>query len=242
MSKQNNRKQTSRNRKFSLTQILGLILILAGIAMLIWNFVPDFLLNQNTEINRQNVQEVSAEQIQANGENSGEIDYDAVDDVSAESAINDASEIPISYISGQLVIPSIGMDLPIYNTLNNETLLAGAAIMREDQVMGEGNYPIAGHYTHVSDVLFGPLRDIEEGDVIRLTDKQNIYEYTYRERQVVPPTALDMLSDERAEENDTPIISLMQCYYVDYNNTGDREFFIGELTDVFPYSEEALYE
>ncbi len=242
MSRQNKSGQSSKKTKNYFTRILGLIFIVAGIGMVIWNFIPDFLIGQYAAPNQQNVHEITAEQIEKNAQAPGEINYDAVDEVSAETTLNDASEIPLDYISGQLVIPSIGLDLPIYNTLNNETLLAGSAIMREDQVMGEGNYPVAGHYTHTSDYLFGPLRDLEEGAKIRLTDKQKIYEYTYMEHQVVSPTALGMISDERANDYDKPIISLMQCYYVDYANTGDREFFIGELTDVFPYSEEALYQ
>lgn len=242
MSKQSNSGQTSKKTKNSFTRILGLTLIIVGIGIVIWNFIPDFLIGQYADTNQQNIHEITAEQIEKNVQNPGEIDYGAVDEVSAESTLNDASEIPMDYISGQLVIPSVGMDLPIYHTLNNETLLAGSAIMREDQVMGEGNYPVAGHYTHTSDFLFGPLRDLEKGAVIRLTDKQNIYEYTYVDHEVVPPTALEMLEDERANDYSGPIISLMQCYYVEYTNTGDREFFIGELTDVFPYSEKALYE
>lgn len=224
-----------------ISRILGFLLIIVGIGLVIWNFIPDFIVNQQAQEVERAVQTLSHDEIFHNQQTEGEIEFDAVDKVSPDIALNEA-EIPSSdLIIGQLVIPAIQMNLPIYKSLNNASLLSGSAVMRNDMVMGQGNYALAGHYTHTSEHLFGPLRDLEMNDVARITDKNKIYEYQMIQQEVVPPTALHMIEDEQTDRFNGPILSLMQCYYVNYQNTGDRQFFIGELRDIYDYDENLLY-
>lgn len=225
-----------------ISRIIGFILIFVGIGLLIYHFIPSFIVSQNAQENERVVQEISAEQIAENQTTTGEIDFAAVDDLSADMAFEDGNLAPPEWIIGQLVIPAVEMNLPVYKTLNNQTLMSGAAIMRHDVEMGKGNFPIAGHYTHTNQNLFGPLRDLEEGDVIRMTDKKKIYEYEAVSSQVVPPTALEMIEDDQVKRyGGQPIISLMQCYYVNFQNTGDRQFFIGTLRNVYDYDERLIF-
>ncbi len=225
-----------------ITRWLGIALIVIGIALLIYHFIPSYVVSQNAKENETTMQEISAEDIENNQQTTGEIDFGAVDNLSADMAFEDGNAAPPEWIIGQLVIPAVEMNLPVYKTLNNQTLMSGAAIMRSDVEMGKGNFPIAGHYTHTNANLFGPLRDLEEGDVIRMTDKKKIYEYEAVKREVVPPTALEMIEDEQTKNyGGQPIISLMQCYYVNFQNTGDREFFIGKLRNIYDYDERLIF-
>jgi len=100
--------------------------------------------------------------------------------------------------------------------------------MKENQTMGEMNYSLAGHYTH-SGQLFGRLEELNIGDKILLNDKEMIYEYDVYETLIVPPTAVEMIEDQLAEEHGNAIVSLINCFYVDDVNTGDRYFVLGEL-------------
>ncbi len=60
-----------------------------------------------------------------------------------------------------------------------------------------------------------------------------IYEYEIYDTVVVPDTALEMLSDDKAKEKDKPIISLMTCYFS--SKTGKDFFCIGgELVEEYP--------
>ncbi len=111
--------------------------------------------------------------------------------------------------------------------------------MRKDQKMGKGNYPLAGHYMKEKDVLFGSLMDVKEGDIIRVTDKETIFEYVTYEVKVVPDTAVYIIDDDEADKVGKPIISLMTCYYS--SSTGKRYFVMGELKSSYPYTEELLY-
>lgn len=224
-----------------ISRILGPLLIIVGMGLVIWNFIPDFIVNQRAQDVEKKIQNLSHDAILQNQQTEGEIQFDAVDNISPDVALNEG-ELPASdLIIGQLVIPAIHMNLPIYKSLNNATLLSGSAVMREDMVMGQGNYALAGHYTHTSEHLFGPLRDLKMYDVARITDKNKIYEYQIVEQDIVPPTALHMIEDERTDRFNGPLLSLMQCYYVNYQNTGNRQFFIGELRDVYDYDEDLLY-
>lgn len=225
-------------RKF--TRFLGIALIIVGLVMLAYNLIPSFVINQQADDSEVILQDATADQLQENKSESGEIDFSAIEDISADAALN-ADDIDPNLLVGQLVIPSIDLNLPIFKSMTNSTLLAGAAIMEHDQVMGEGNYAIAGHYTHTSDNLFGPLRDLEEGATIRLTDKNKIYEYELVNYEVVPATAVEMIEDGQADQYAAPIISLMRCYYVDFQKTPDREFYIGQLVDTYEYSPDQLF-
>ena len=81
------------------------------------------------------------------------------------------------------------------------------------------------------DLLFGSLMDIEKGSKVYVSDGEKIYEYVIYNTVVVPDTAMEMLSDNKADEKGKPIISLMTCYFS--SKTGKRFFAIGELVDEY---------
>ena len=219
----------------------GIVLLVAGLLLLAYSFFPDLLMWWRSDDSQQMLDDASAAQMQANGAGDGEIDFLSIDDISASTAWR-AGDIDPSLLVGQLVIPDIDLNLPIFKSLNNTTLMSGAAVMKNQQIMGEGNYALAGHYTHTSGNLFGPLRSIKKGASIRLTDKEKIYEYKYVDYQVTASTATEMIEDEQADNYDAPIISLMRCHYVNFQKQPGREFYIGELVDVYDYSAQALFE
>ena len=82
------------------------------------------------------------------------------------------------------------------------------------------------------DLLFGSLMDIEIGSKVYVADGDKIYEYQIYDTLVVPDTAMEMLSDDKSDERDKPIISLMTCYFS--SKTGKRFFALGELVDEYP--------
>ena len=74
--------------------------------------------------------------------------------------------------------------------------------------------------------------DIEIGSKVYVSDGEKIYEYEIYDTVVVPDTAMEMLSDDKAEEKGEPIISLMTCYFS--SSTGKRFFALGKLIDEYP--------
>lgn len=246
-----------KRRRFSVRQIIGIILIVVGLAIIAYDLVPQYMMSQTNKENLQIAQTISAEDIENNRNQTTEneeslvqdqlIDYDDVRILNPNDSLAASREtIDPSLIGGILYIPSVDISEPIYTSLTNETLMAGAAVMRSDQEMGQGNYPLAGHNTYGSllgtGMYFSNLDGLEEGAVIRITDKKHIYEYVYTDYKLVHESQVDMVSDNQAQNYDAPIISLMRCEIVGLGPSENREFFIGELVNVSEYSEEAFYK
>lgn len=71
--------------------------------------------------------------------------------------------------------------------------------MKEEQVMGEGNYALAGHNMVDPDLLFSPVMEVEIGDTIYLTDLTKIYEYQVIVHDEVEPTDVHVIEDQPGE-------------------------------------------
>ncbi|MGZ7204728.1 class A sortase, partial [Streptococcus pyogenes] len=92
-------------------------------------------------------------------------------------------------VIGGIAIPDFGVNLPIFKGLSNVALMYGAGTMKEDQVMGQGNYTLASHHVFgiagASETLFSPLEKSKAGMKIYVTDKENIYVYVITEVEVL---------------------------------------------------------
>ncbi|EFM40109.1 sortase family protein [[Eubacterium] yurii subsp. margaretiae ATCC 43715] len=166
--------------------------------------------------------------------------FENVQEISPTSTFLAANNIDSSLLLGQLVIPSVNMNLPIFKGTTNENLLAGATTMKEGDKMGEGNFSLAGHYNKDKSILFGSLMDVKVGDIIRVTDKVNIYEYEVYDTVIINDTALYMIDDDRAVNRGNNIISLMTCYYS--SKTGKRYFVLGDFVKKVPYKKQLMQE
>ncbi len=215
------------------------VLIVIGILLLLSPTIKDFFVVKKIDETVKVVEEYTPEVIKKNETNEAEFDFSIVEDISVTGTLINQNKVNMDLIVGQLVVPSINLNIPVFKGINNTNLLAGSATMREDQTMGQGNYPLAGHYVKDKDVLFGSLMDVKEGDIIRLTDKETIFEYETYEVKLVPDTAVYLIDNQESENIGNPIISLMTCYYS--SKTGKRYFVMGELKESYAYTQEALY-
>jgi len=221
-------------------KIFAMLLIILGVFLIFSPKVKDQVVEQKVKETVEVIKGITPEEIKDNeGSEEAEFDFSIVEDISVTGTLMATGKINTDLLIGQLVIPSVDMSIPIFKGINNANLLAGSATMRKDQKMGTGNYPLAGHYMKEKNVLFGSLMDVKEGDLIRMTDKETIYEYVTYEVKVVPDTALYIIDDQEAEKIGKPIISIMTCYYS--SSTEKRYFVMGELVDSYPYTEDALH-
>ena len=212
-------------------RILSYLLILAGIFILVLPQINQMRIGKRSDKNNLTAEEISAATMQDNLETDTSFDFDSIEEISSSGTWLASEHIHESLIVGRLFIPSIDLNLTVFNGITNDILHAGVGTMRPDLTMGEGNFPIAGHYSHDKDIMFGDLISVEIGDEIYLTDNENVYEYKVYDTQIVEPTEVEWIEDDIAEERGNPIISLMNCYYVDGKNTDDRYFVFGELVD-----------
>lgn len=219
---------------------IPILLIIIGVLLLLTPFITDQLVayysksiisaDISNEILRKN-----NEPSKNNSEDQEfkiEYDFTAVEDVDILSVIKGSQNLDKDLVIGILYIPDLDMNLPIMKGLSDANLIAGAATMKAGQDFGVGNYTLAGHRMKKKNLLFGSLMDIELDSKIYVSNGENIYVYQVYDIKIVPDTAMDMLSDERADTRDKPIISLMTCYFS--SKSGKRFFALGELVDEYP--------
>lgn len=143
-----------------------------------------------------------------------------------------------SFYIGVLKIPRINLELGILRGVRNNNLWVGAGTMRPDQVMGQRNYPIAGHHMRAWEVLFNRVPELKNGDLMHMTDKENMYTYRVYQNRKVHETEVSVIYDQVATEQGSPVLTLVTCFHRDEPEA--RVIIHGELIDVQPYSEAAF--
>ena len=105
-----------------------------------------------------------------------------------------------------LSIPSIDLYQPILDTLSDDNLNVALTQIKEEQVLGSGNFTVAGHLSSVDGRHFNRLPEVQIGDEVSvLTDKQ-VYTFTVDSREVIEVTDVDVLDDGDQSE-----ITLITC-------------------------------
>lgn len=174
----------------------------------------------------------SKEELQENAESTDATfnfeDIAALDDQVLAEARDHAKDLPVI---GGIAIPDVKINLPIFHGISNYAVAYGAATLKEDQVMGQGNYGLASHHVFTpttfglkaEELLFSPLVNVTNGMKIYLTDKEHIYEYEIIEKKEVPPTATEVLDDKG---DGHAYVTLVTC--TDYDAT-NRIIVTGRL-------------
>ena len=224
-------------KKNKIIRLISYLLILVGIILLALPRINQYRIGNRQEKNTQVAQDTSAQSMKDNLNSETSFDFDSIEEITTTGTWLSPEYIDPSLIIGRLYLPSIDVNLTVFNGVTNEILHAGVGTMRPDLKMGEGNFPIAGHYSQDDSILFGDLISMEIGDDIFLTDNETVYEYRVYETRVVEPTEVEWIQDDVAESHGKPIISLMNCYYVDGHRTDDRYFVFGELVDTHDISD-----
>ena len=79
--------------------------------------------------------------------------------------------------------------------------------MKADQKMGEGNYALAGHYMTNQGILFSPLKNVKQDDIIYITDMKKVYSYKVTSKQVVNETQVQWIDDVAGKK----LITMVTC-------------------------------
>lgn len=221
------------NKKKALS-IISILLIIIGIIIILLPQISSKIIEKRTNSNVNQVENISSEDLQNNLDTETEFNFNSIREIDPSQTLLLSNDIDKDLILGRLFIPSIDLNLTVYNGVTNEILHAGLGTMRPNLEMGKGNFPIAGHYSKKDDLLFGNLTGVQLNDSVYLTDNEQVYEYKVYERKVVQPNEVHWIDDQRAEDHGKAIISLMNCYYVDGEYTDKRFFVFAELIDSYP--------
>ncbi|MBF4176060.1 class A sortase [Lactobacillus paracasei subsp. tolerans] len=107
----------------------------------------------------------------------------------------------------RLAIPSVSMRLPVFYGLDNNNLARGAGTMKPNQVLGKGNYALAGHYMTNAGNLFSPLKRIQTSAYVYLTDNQQVYTYQVTNKQTIDDHQVSVIDDVPGKK----LLTLVTC-------------------------------
>ena len=224
-----------------LRKFIFLLLVVSGAVLILLPTYSRMRLKDEVQTAVEAIEEAAPEELKANDERIQPVEifnFDQVEEISPTATFLDNRPIDKTLLIGQLVIPSLNMNLCIFKGTTNYNLLKGIGTMKPEDKMGEGNYTLAGHNNGDKTLLFGSLMDIKKGDIVRITDKSKIYEYKIFDTKIVPNTSLELLDDAEAEKAGKPIISLMTCDKGTW--TSNRFFAIGKFVKKYKYNKEKM--
>jgi sortase A len=117
---------------------------------------------------------------------------------------------------GKIVIPEVGISLPVLAGMNNENLLNGAATLNDKQQLGKGNYVLLAHNIpeynggRSSPLLFGKIDQLKMKQEIYVSDFKNVYTYQVNLNRVVKETEVQYISPPNSPLA-TPLLTLVRC-------------------------------
>ena len=117
-------------------------------------------------------------------------------------------------VIGIINIPKIGIEYPILEKTNKESLDLSITKFWGEKINQKGNVVLAGH-NRLNNTMFGKIDKLENGDIIELTDSQMVtVKYQVFDKYVIDPNDIDCIFpvDENARE-----VTLITCTNRDKN-------------------------
>lgn len=219
--------------KSKLLLFINILLISIGLTFTFSPQINSYIIEKRIITNVSNTEAIPPKILQENLKTDSEFDFDSISEISPSQTFFAIEEVDDDFLLGRLLIPSIDLNISVYNGVTNSILNVGVGTMRPNLQMGKGNFPIAGHYASNKKVLFGNLTSVDIDDSIYLTDNETVYEYRVYDTKVVDPTETEWIQDEVSNERGKPVVSLMNCYYIDGKRTDNRYFVLAELFDTY---------
>lgn len=193
---------TKKNKRNIWLRVVAIILLLVGLVLIFNKQISNMMVSQNQA---SALSSLNRDSIEKNKKKKGMFDYGKVKEIDfaqvTRSRVKNTSDA-----IGAIAIPKVKMYLPIMLGLSNDAMSTGGGTMRPDQVMGKGNYPLAGHYMTTQGILFSPLENTKIGEKVYLTDLKKVYVYKIYMKKVVDPTAVWLVNNTKNN-----IVTLITC-------------------------------
>lgn len=185
-------------------------LIIFGLLMMAHQSITNQIVSYHTH---RYITETTPEDIIRNKNANANYNAETIDSLRSDKIINNYYEhLPVI---GQITIPELEMNLPIFKGLDNAELAIGAGTMKEEQEMGHGNYALASHavfkgFMHEK-LLFSPLHRAKKGMTVYLKDEKNVYTYKITNVRVASPSDGYVINDMPGK----PQLTLITCADID---------------------------
>lgn len=121
-------------------------------------------------------------------------------------------------IIGRMVVPAVGLSVPVFENYDNDTLKRGVGHVPGTALPGGlGNAGFAGH----RDTFLRPVRNIRKGMEIDLVTPEGKYRYQVDTMEIVTPDQVEVL-DIRTQ----PELTLITCYPFNFIGAAPKRFIV----------------
>ena len=218
-------------KKFNWRIFLATILFIIAGLLFAAGPIRTFLLSRLQTQQIEAASNITLAEVKANEAEEAEFDFSKVEAIDLDKVLKANFDKGKFLTLGQIAIPSVKLNLPIYKGLANEVLLSGAGTMKPTQKMGEGNYALASHnYFGDMTLLFSPLVNLKVGENIYTTDLEYVYEYETTSVELIEPTRVEVINDQPGVTE----ITLITC---DDYNASNRYCIKGKFVSKTPVGE-----
>lgn len=207
-------------------RFIGVVLILSSLFMFGYIFTRDNKIAKDIEKGKQEIVVKAQDNLTDNEKNN------LKDIKDNEPLVTKIDKDNRGLVVGKIAIPSINLSLPIYKGEFGplgDNMLYGAVTNKENQEMGKRNYVLSSHIVNNPNYLFTSLHNVSNGDLVYISDNENIFTYKITKSLVVKPNETWILDDIPNKST----ITLYTCKYIDEFENGiqktDRTVRFGDL-------------
>lgn len=208
------KKKKKKSFKTKLFYIFISLFALLCLGLIFNNKIKYFFMDQQTNAFTKKINNVTAQEIKENQTKPASFDFENVQSIS-DSLVASAlwgnltnNNSPEAFHTvGFVAVPSVGINLPIFEGVSNENLLFGAGTLKPNQQMGKNNYALASHKTLNDSLLFSPLQYVDLGEYIYTSNQEKIFQYQITDIERIFPTQSEVIEDVK----DKTLITLITC-------------------------------
>jgi len=125
---------------------------------------------------------------------------------------------PDTGLVGRLEIPHVGLSVVVMHGDDEETLSTAAGHLPDTPMPWQaGNSAIAAH----RDTFFRPLKDVRQGDEVRLVSRRGTFIYKVRDARVISPKDVSVL-----KATSSPTLTLLTCYPFFYVGNAPKRYVV----------------
>ncbi|MFD1484621.1 class A sortase [Lacticaseibacillus baoqingensis] len=197
-------KHKSSRKRVWLWRVLLTLGLLVGLALVFNEQIKLFVVDHLTQTT---MQKIDANTVKKNQKTPGNFDFKSVKALDVSTVGKAAATANQRNAIGKIAIPAVNLKLPILKGLSNSNLSTGAGTMKPDQQMGQGNYALAGHYMTDRGILFSPLKNVQVGNTVYLTDMAKVYTYKVATKTTVNETQVQWINDVAGKK----LVTLITC-------------------------------
>ena len=220
-----------------LIRIVSILMFAVGIFLVIYPIYLKINFNKQTSESIKNFDEQVNNVLESNSGPASSVDYDAllrdmikynqdlfknrqsnriIDQLSFELPDFKLSDYGIQdEMFGYITIPSIDVNLPIYNGASESNMVKGAAHLSHTSLPVRGsntNCVIAAHHRYAGISMFKRIVDLRVGDIIYITNFWERIEYKVIETKIIDPSESWNIYIQPNKE----LITLSTCYPFPY--------------------------